>query len=279
MSSPTVAFFGATGGVTNAILIHTLLAGHKATALVRTPQKLRDQLTRQDLSPELLKNLTIVQGNALDVAAVKRTLTSSGHNTLPNVIVSGLGGNPVFKFQWLRPFQFATLDNPRICQTAAATLMSALKEIYDEQPALRAQHEKKPLLTFISTTGISRGPGDVPFWIRFLYHQILTIPHLDKRKAEDLYRGDIEGSTQQDKVFRTIVGIRPTLLTPLDNSPADYRDVIGVEKIRAGIEKQPAIGYSIKRGDVGQWVWENVVKEVVHGGKGKWEGEMVSLTS
>ncbi|KAJ9608271.1 hypothetical protein H2200_007259 [Cladophialophora chaetospira] len=277
MSSLTVAFFGATGGVTNAILIHTLLAGRKAIALVRTPQKLRDQLTRQDLSPEVLSNLTIVEGNALDVYAVKRTLTVSGPNTLPNVIVSGLGGAPVFKFQWLRPFQFATLDNPRICETAAATLIQAMGEIYDEQSSLRAQHEKKPLLTFVSTTGITRGPEDVPFWIRFLYHQILTIPHIDKRKMEDIYRADAEKSDQQSKLFRTIVGIRPTLLTPLDNSPADYRDVIGIEKIRAGTEQDPAIGYSIKRGDVGQWVWENVVRQAAGGGK--WEGQMVSLTS
>lgn len=282
MSTPTVAFFGATGGVTNAILIHTLLAGYKAVALVRTPQKLRDLLTSQDVSGELLNNLTILEGDALDVAAVKRTLTASGPQTLPTVIVTGLGGTPSVKFQWLRPFQFVTLSNPHICGTAAATLMTALQEIYTEQPTLKALPlETKPLLTFISTTGITRGPEDVPFWIRFLYHQILTVPHVDKKEMENVYRADAELSDAQSKKLRDVVGIRPTLLTPYDNSPSDYKDMIGLDKIRAGTEKNPAIGYSIKRGDVGNWVFVNVVKEAMQGGqaKGKWGGEMVSLTS
>ncbi|OCT53415.1 hypothetical protein CLCR_10601 [Cladophialophora carrionii] len=302
-SSPTVAFFGATGGVANGILIHTLLAGHRAIALVRTPQKLRDQLLRQDLAPDLLNNLTIVQGNALDVAAVKRALTAHGPHTLPCVIVTGLGGAPGFKFQWRRPFQFATLDDPHVCETAAATLTRALTEIYAEsasavhapetqqQPQQQQQDGGKdpldkpqpllPLLTFVSTTGVTRGPEDVPLWIRFLYHQILTVPHADKKKMEEIYRADSDAhvTPEQNRLFRAIVGIRPTLLTPLDNSPADYRDVVGLEKIRAGTEQKPAVGYSIKRGDVAQWVWEHVVREAVEGGKGKWEGEMVSLSS
>ncbi|KIW73617.1 hypothetical protein PV04_01720 [Phialophora macrospora] len=281
MSSPTVAFFGATGGVANGILIHTLLAGHQAIALVRTPQKLRDQLLRQDLSPDLLDNLTIVQGNALDVAAVKRALTARGPHTLPSVIVTGLGGAPAFKFQWRRPFQFATLDDPHVCATAATTLTTALDEIYAEgggASAPETQQQVRPLLTFISTTGISRGPEDVPFWIRFLYHQMLTIPHVDKKQMEDIYRADADANADH-RLFRAIVGVRPTLLTPLDNSPADYRDVVGLEKIRAGTEQKPAVGYSVKRGDVAQWVWEFVVKEAVEGRTGKWEGEMVSLTS
>jgi len=57
MSSTTVAFFGATGGVTNAVLVHTLKAGYRATALVRTPQKLRDQLTAQSIDASLSPTL------------------------------------------------------------------------------------------------------------------------------------------------------------------------------------------------------------------------------
>ena len=277
--SSTVAFFGATGGVTNAILIHTLLAGHKATALVRTPQKLRDQLTSQGLSSDNIKNLTIIEGNALDLPAVKRTLTASGPGTLPSVIVNGLGGTPSMTFKLSRPFQIFTLDNPHICETAATTLTNALKEIYTNQPALKSQRAAKPLLAFISTTGITRGPEDVPFAIRFLYHQMLTIPHADKKKTENIFRADAENTNEEGKVFRGFVGVRPTLLTPFDNSPSNYKDVVGLAKVRAGTEMKPAIGYSIKRGDVGLWVWENVVREAVGGGKGKWEGEMVSLTS
>jgi hypothetical protein len=280
MSSPTVAFFGATGGVAGTILIHTLLAGYKAIALVRKPQKLHDRLKAQEVPENLLGNLTIVEGNALDVAAVKKTLTAGGPQTLPSVIVSGLGGAPAFTFNWRRPFQFASLDNPTICESGAATLTAALQELYTEQSALKVlPQDKKPLLAFVSTTGITRGPEDVPFWIRFLYHQILTIPHVDKKKMENIYRADLEQADASTKLFRSVVGIRPTLLTPYDNSPSDYRDALGVDKVRAGTELNPAIGYSIKRGDVGLWVFEMVIKEALNGQKGKWEGEMISLTS
>ncbi|OAP58355.1 hypothetical protein AYL99_07445 [Fonsecaea erecta] len=271
-SSSTVAFFGATGGVTNAILVHTLKAGYKASALVRTPQKLRDQLLAQGLSSETLDNLTIVQGNALDVAAVRRTLSSPTAGGLPAVVVTGLGGTPRLQFNWRHPFQIAGLDNPHICATAAQTLLAAMGEIYAENPALRATTDQKPLLAFVSTTGITRGPEDVPFFIRFLYHQILTVPHVDKRRMEDLYRGD---AASADPVFRNVVGVRPTLLS----GGADYRDAAGLDKIRSGTEAKPACGYVIKRADVGAWVYENVVGEALQGRKGRWEGEMVSLTS
>ncbi|KIY00522.1 uncharacterized protein Z520_04207 [Fonsecaea multimorphosa CBS 102226] len=275
MSSPTAAFFGATGGVTNAILVHTLKAGYKAVALVRTPQKLRDQLSAQGLSSEVLENLTIVQGNALDVAAVRRTLLASattGTAGVPSVVVTGLGGSPKLQFDWRHPFQIANLDNPSICETAAQTLLTAMHEIYAENPVAS---EKKPLLAFISTTGITRGPEDVPFWIRFLYHQMLTVPHIDKHKMEDLYRADAD-SASSNPVFRNIVGVRPTLLS----GGADYRDTSGSDKvIKSGIENKPAIGYIIKRADVGAWVYENVVSEALQGRKGRWEGEMVSLTT
>lgn len=267
MSSTTVAFFGATGGVTNAALVHTLKAGYHAAALVRTPQKLRDQLTAQGLDASLLSKLTIVQGNALDVAAVKRTLAASSPSGVPTYIVHGVGGAPSLKFQWCHPLQIAALDNPTICETAAQTLLTALKEIYAENPACKAN---KPLLTFISTTGVSSGPEDVPFAMRFLYHQTLAEPHKDKKKMEDTYRAD---ASSVDSVLRDVVGIRPTLLA----GDADYTDAAGLEKVRAGTEAKPAVGYQIKRADVGHWVFENVISEE-HRRK-EWEGEMVTLTS
>ncbi|KIW78726.1 hypothetical protein Z517_08565 [Fonsecaea pedrosoi CBS 271.37] len=288
MSSPTVAFFGATGGVTNAILVHTLKAGYKASALVRTPQKLRDQLTAQGLSAEIIANLTIVQGDALDVPAVRRTLMAaaaaspsspSGH--LPSVVVTGLGGSPKLHFDWRHPFQIAQLDNPTICATAARTLLAAVHEISAEKKTGNTTTDNnttandaasEPLLTFISTTGISRGPEDVPPPIRFLYHQMLALPHADKRNMEDLFRAD---AASADPAFRTVVGVRPTLLA----GGADYRDGNGLDKIRCGTEAEPALGYIIKRADVGRWVYENVVGEALKGSKGRWEGEMVSLTS
>ncbi|KIW49291.1 hypothetical protein PV05_10984 [Exophiala xenobiotica] len=264
-----VAFFGATGGVTNAILVHTLLAGMHATALVRTPSKLRKQLESQGLDSALLdSNLTMIEGNALDVASVKKTLLAHAQGSLPQYIVTGLGGSPALTFNWRHPGHIATLDNPTICETAARTLVTGLREIYAEQPALKAH---KPLLTFISTTGVSRGPEDVPLAMRFLYHQSLAVPHKDKKAMENVYRGEMEKG-QQESVFRNIVGIRPTLLA----GTVSYTDAAGLEGVKVGTESKPALGYSIKRADVGHWVFENVISDK---GKGKWEGEMVSLTS
>jgi hypothetical protein len=94
-----------------------------------------------------------------------------------------------------------------------------------------------------------------------LYHFLLYVPHLDKRGMEDVFR-DTEPSP-----FRSIVGVRPTLLTDGEG--------VGAAGIRAGKEDTPALGYTVTRADVGEWIFKNVVEA---GGKG-WEGQMVSLTS
>lgn len=269
-SSTSVAFFGATGGVTNAVLVHTLKAGYKATALVRTPAKLHKQLTDQGLDEALItKHLTIIEGNALDVASVKRTLlaSSTSGDSLPTHIVTGLGGSPSLQFDWCHPLHIAKLDNNTLCETAARTLVTALREIYAENPHLRAH---KPLLMFVSTTGVTRGPEDVPFGMRFLYHQMLAVPHADKRKMEDVYRAD---AGTEASVFRNVVGIRPTLLS----GAVEYTDAVGLDKVRSGTEASPARGFSIKRADVGHWVFENLINEDKR--RAELEGEMITLTS
>ena len=264
---PTIAFFGATGACTNACLVHTLQAGHSAAALARTPSKLKKQLLAQGLSEDTLsQQLTIIQGDALDVAATKRTLAAG--DGLVATIVSGLGGAPKFNLSFSAPLQIATLDNPTICETATKTLITALQQIYAKKPALTAN---KPLVTYISTTGLTTGPADVPFSMRFLYHRMLALPHADKRKMEALYRNNMAESDQHKRMFRDVVGIRPTLLTGGESAS----DGIGLHKIRAGREQKPELGYSIRRADVGHWIFENVVKNGARG----WEGEMVTLTS
>ncbi|KIW16208.1 hypothetical protein PV08_06259 [Exophiala spinifera] len=267
----TVAFFGATGGVANAILVHTLLSGHRALALVRTPSKLRDQLNAQGLEAAVIdNNLTIVQGNALDVANVKETLLASPDGAFPTYIVTGLGGTPSLTFDWCHPGHIATLDNPTICETAARTLVAALREIYTSKEA-PLQAIAKPALVFVSTTGISRGVEDVPFAMRFFYHQALAVPHIDKKKMEDVYRGEMEKG-EGEGVFRTVVGIRPTLLS----GSVNYKDVKGLKSLKVGTESKPALGFNVKRADVGHWVYENVISP---NATGQWDGEMVSLTS
>jgi len=267
-STATIAFFGATGGVTNACLVYSLRAGYKAVALVRTPEKLRTQLLNQGLDEAILNNqLTIIQGNALDVAAVKRTLRSPASGAFPAFIVTGLGSLPRAQFAWRHPLQLFTLQDPTICETAANTLVAALGEIYTEQPELRAQ---KPILTFISTTGISHGPEDVPHAMRLFYHQILAVPHADKRKMEAIYR---DNAASPDSPFRSVIGIRPTLLA----GAGMVSEGAGLQAVRTGTEPKPVLGYSIKRADVGHWVFENIIHDKA--ARTKWEGQMVSMTS
>ena len=267
--NPTIAFFGATGGCANACLVHTLKAGHSVAALARTPSKLKKQLLSQGVSEETLASqLLVVEGDALDAHAVNRTLTAGGDKGFVSTIVSGLGGAPKLQFDWWHPLQLFTLDNPTICGDATKTLLTALQQLYTERPSLASA---KPVATFISTTGISRGPEDVPFWSRFFYHQVLAVPHIDKKNMEELYRKNMSESNPGKVLFRSIVGIRPTLLTGTES----INDAVGLQKIRAGTEEKPAIGYTIRRADVGHWIFENVIKD----GARNWEGQMVSLAS
>jgi hypothetical protein len=263
---PTLAFFGATGGCANAVLVHALRNGYKCVALVRTPSKLRQLLLDQKITEEILSSqLIITSGNAIDKETVKSTLTAGGPGTLPRTIITGLGAAPKVGWTPSKPFTFFTIDQPSICQDAAKTLVDAMTEILQEQAGLQS---KKPALIFVSTTGITRGVEDVPFWMRWLYHWALHVPHLDKKAMEDMYRD------KGDKVvFRAVSGVRPTLLS----GAVDADSGIGLEKVRAGSEDKPALGYNIKRADVGQWIFKNLVHD--EQAKSKWEGQMCSLTS
>lgn len=259
-SVPTLSFFGATGGCASSCLVHSLQAGYTVSALARTPAKLRTQLLSQGI-PEstLTTNLLITQGSATDVAAVRSTLIAGRTDGSPTpIIVSGVGAAPVFQWSLTAPIG---MDNPKICQELASTLVQALNE-------LNVSASQKPLLAFVSTTGISKphGPEDVPFWYRFLYHIILKVPHVDKRVAEEIYRGESGGSG----VFRSVVGVRPTILV----GGIDVKDARGLENVRVGREQKPEMGYTIKRADVGEWIFRECVEK---NGQG-WEGEMVSLT-
>lgn len=255
---PTIAFFGATGGVTGTCLIHSLRAGHRCVALVRTPEKLRKQLQEQGIAESTLSSqLLIVSGSTTDKSAVKSTLTAGGAGTLPSRIITGVGAAPQFG-----GWRLVTIDQPTLCGDSAKTLVEALTEVYSEQPKLATN---KPSLVFVSTTGISRGVEDVPFGMRTLYHGILHTPHLDKKQMEDTFRDSVGK-------FRIVTGIRPTLLS----GTTDVKDAKGLEHVRAGTEDKPATGFSIGRADVGHWMFQNLLNDAE--AQKKWEGQMVSLT-
>jgi hypothetical protein len=271
-SKPTIFFLGATGGCTLAALTHTLNAGYPSIALARTPSKLTQLLLSAGIPQTTLNQLLKIHpGNALSTTDVKTALllaspsqSQSSSPTLPSTIITGLGATPQFNFRSLNPLNWVTIDNATLCGTAAATLVSALREIYTEYPDLL---QKKPLLAFISTTGISNVTEDVPFWMRFLYHQILAVPHRDKRVMESVFRGSAATEGNENGVFRAVIGVRPTLLTS-----AEPR---GIEGVRVGREERPEMGYTVSRGDVGEWVFKVVIE-----GEGRgWEGECASLTN
>ena len=100
---------------------------------------------------------------------------------------------------------------------------------------------------------------------------MLAIPHADKGKMEALFRNNMAESDPSKRLLRNIIGVRPTLLTGGESAS----DGIGLDKIRVGKEQNPALGYTVRRADVGHWIFENVIK---NGGQG-WAGEMVTLAS
>ncbi|KAK9354061.1 hypothetical protein V1505DRAFT_132545 [Lipomyces doorenjongii] len=262
-SNPTIAIFGATGGCANASLVHSLLAGYDVSALARTPSKLTSQLLAQGLTQQILdQHLTIIQGDATNVGDVKRTLVSNGK--LVSFIISGLGGKPVLQKSLRRP---VTLDNPDICSSTIEALLNALRAAYDENPSTAAI---KPLLAYVSTTGISDGPEDVPFGFQFLYHVLLAVPHEDKRKMERTLKSHMTQS-ESEHLLRGVVGVRASLLT----GGIDYKAGKGWKTLRVGTEERPAIGYTVPRSDVGEWIFEELVKN----DGGEWVGKIVTLTS
>jgi hypothetical protein len=102
---------------------------------------------------------------------------------------------------------------------------------------------------------------------------MLAAPHEDKKAMEDVFRSDSEVKDESQRVFLSVSCVRPTLLSGTGN----IKEGKGLEKIRAGTEAKPELGYGITRGEVGGWMFENLVQE----GKGRmrWEGEMCSLTT
>jgi nucleoside-diphosphate-sugar epimerase len=250
--SRTIAFLGATGGCAGACLIASLKEGYTCRALVRTPSKLTTSLETQGLSDSLLANLEIIQGNAKDIESVKTLLqTPTG---IVDTIVFGVGAAPKLRLH-IMPI---TLDDIEVCRTAMATLLSALDEL---------KAATKPRLLVISTTGITKGPRDVPLLYVPLYHWFLHVPHVDKRVMEEL----VCMQRQKPAAERTIgefAIVRPTLLMDGDG--------VGVAKVRSGLESNPALGWTIDRKDVGNWLFEKGVKPA---DLGEFKDQAISLTA
>jgi nucleoside-diphosphate-sugar epimerase len=250
--SRTIAFLGATGGCAGACLVASLKEGYTCRALVRTPSKLTTFLNTQGLPESLLANLEVIQGNAKDAESVKASLqTSTG---IVDTIVFGVGAAPRLRLH-IMP---VSLDDVEVCRTAMATLLSALDEL---------KAATKPRLLVISTTGITKGPRDVPLLYVPLYHWFLHIPHIDKRVMEQLVCEQRQKPASERTVGEFAI-VRPTLLMNGNG--------VGVAKVRYGLESKPALGWTIDRKDVGNWLFEEGVKPADLGG---FKDQAVSLTS
>lgn len=266
--SGSVAFIGSTGGCANACLAHTLNGGFKVSALARTPSKLTDQLQVQGIDQSIIDSqLTVVQGDVNDIEAVKRTLAPESNNSaLVSTIVSGIGGAPKFQYSIFNPM---TLQDPKVCEKATDNIISATREL--QTVAVKAGAPKpKPFLAFVSTTGFS-STIDVPLFFRPLYYYFLASAQRDKKAMEAAAFGSVAGADETKHVFRGVMSVRPSLLTGNYNIATGR----GWDTLKVGTDKKPAVGYTIPRADVGEWMFQEVVK---NGGK-NYKNQMVSLTS
>lgn len=234
----TIAFFGATGDCAGYCLAAALKNGHSCIALVRSSEKLQKSLAQKGISGDILSQLKIVKGNVRDEATVLEALTING--TPVDKVISGIGSLPSLQMSLQTP---VSLRDPGICADAAEILIKALRNL---------QTTTKPFLAAVSTTGIEPAgkPRDVPFAYIWLYKWLLHVPHVDKEKMETTFR-NAAAEPSATRPIRGFVAVKPTLLM---DGPA-----IGQDKIRAGDEDQPAIGYTIRRQDVGEWMYANLI--------------------
>lgn len=245
--------------------MHPTLTTTKPNYLVvRTPSKLTDLLKTRGVSADLIsKHLTIVQGNSKDPTKVAEVLKVN--NVVADMVVSGVGGLPIFKPNPLRP----TLDDPTICQDTVSTILGALRDLQSDS----TQGKKKPTLVVVSSTGISDHNRDVPLAMLPFYHLMLSNPHKDKKMMEKLLVEEIRKDASS--AIENFVAVRPTFLT-------DGR-VLGFGAIRAGVDSpgkfdKSAIGYSISRADVGGWIFEGLVEDKA-GKKSTYLNQCVAITS
>jgi NAD(P)H-binding len=238
--------------------------------VVRSSEKLLALLANRAVSKETIdKNLVIIEGNAKDVDAVQKTLLSEPGRVVDQIVFGiGLspqpqisqksirnhcvpGGVPKFAPNPLKP----TLDDPTVCQTAIAAVISSLKRINDGAGDDSVQ---KPVIIAISSTGVSSN-RDIPVLMSLLYKG-LEIPHADKRKMESL----IEEAAAKQSIGEFVI-VRPSLLT---NGKA-----LGESKVKVGWEKEDgtgaAIGFTISRADVGTFIFEKIIRSNADEFKGK----------
>ncbi|KAM5466947.1 hypothetical protein MauCBS54593_005566 [Microsporum audouinii] len=267
MANP-IAFIGSTGGCANSCLAHTLKGGYNVVALARTPSKLTDQLKVQGIDQSVIDSqLTIVQGDVNDIEAVKRTVAPACNDgVLVPTIISGIGSTPKLQASIMQP---VTLNDPNVCEKATSNVISAVREVQSAAEGA-GRPKTQPFFSVVSTTGISK-TEDVPLAFRPLYHYFLAVPHKDKLKMEEAVFNAVADPSPAARLFSGVMTVRPSLLT------GDFNIATGKgwKTLRVGTDDKPAVGYTIQRADVGEWMYHEVVAN-----RGQnYTNQKVSLTS
>lgn len=182
-------------------------------------------------------NLTIINGSCLKQSDLVKALAPNGQ--MVDVVVSGVG----FKGSMTYFPPSMKIDNKHICEETVTAVFAALRNI-------PASAGPKPLFTTISTTGISKHGRDVPVAC-LPFYGMLSTPHKDKSIAEDLVVE--EGSRRDEKrAISSYLIVRPSLLT--------NGVYTSMNKIKVGGDREPAIGYTISRNDVGMFIYNTAIK-------------------
>ncbi|TDZ20922.1 hypothetical protein Cob_v006241 [Colletotrichum orbiculare MAFF 240422] len=258
------AFVGATGATLSHLLAWTLLAGHRAAALVRDQSKLRRLLVSKSV-PETLIDANLVVIEATSSRSVAACIELLRHG--PEIIFSGITAPP--KYQ-LNPFKPVSMQDPTVTGDSAKTVIEALRLLQKEGTLTT-----RPIFAPISSTGqgVER---DQPLAMKPLYWWLLRVPQADTAVMEQVVR---EAATGSDSPLAGYVMIRPPLLV---DGPKR-----GLQSLRVGWtvedsafendnEKETGVtvGYTVGREDLANWMFEELVEADATG----WNGKCVTLT-
>jgi hypothetical protein len=211
--------------------------------VVRAPEKLTTFLETQGItSSQISSHLTMITGDIRSPSDISKVLYPTESNDPVDIIISGIGAYPVFK-----GYKFENSD-PHLCQEGIEAIVDVLSK--------RPQGQKKPLLVTIGTTGISKLGRDTPWLMLPLYKLVLGSAHRDKELMEAAVTKAFNGEGGREQSIQGFTIVHASLLT--------YGKMLGHEHVRSEIEGDQwsgkAIGYTISRQDVGNWIFEDVIK-------------------
>ncbi|KAH9231454.1 hypothetical protein K456DRAFT_1726452 [Colletotrichum gloeosporioides 23] len=242
------AFVGATGATLSHVLAWTLMAGHKAAALVRDATKVRKMLISYDVPESVIDtNLAIVEGpSSRSVHACVELLRHD-----PEIIFSGITALP--KFQ-LNPFKPVSMQDLTITGDSAAAVIEALHQLKNAGAI-----NNSPVFVPISSTGqgIKR---DQPLVMIPLYIWLLRVPQAD--------------TTAMEKAIKKCATEPGSPLGGLESLRVGWtvEDAGLVEG--AAHEPGVTVGYTISRLDLANWMFE----ELIQGNVLAWKGKCVTIT-